>query len=116
MVEPFKQGSPVDGSSLRVIQVGDDEYFVESSQGKICYQVKFGPGGHSCTCGDFTSRIKQEPAYGCKHINAILDQEGTIPRIDLNQRIRPKLDDRFLSSIKERNLSSTRGFLISHTN
>ena len=80
MAEPIKQRSP---DELRVIQIGDDEYYVESSKGKVCYKVSFSPDGHSCTCGDFTSRIKQEPTYVCKHMNAVLDQEGKIARIDL---------------------------------
>ena len=100
MAEPSQEIRHDMNGHLRVIQVGDDDYYVESSKGKICYKVSFGPDGHYCTCGDFTMNIKKDPTYVCKHMNAVLEQDGTIPRIDFHQRIKPRLDERFLSTIK----------------
>lgn len=111
MAEPFKNRNPDAHDPLRVIQIGADDYYVESSKGKVCYRVTLGPSGHSCACADFTTVVKREPAYICKHVNAVLDQDGAIPRIDFQQKIRPKLDERFLSNIQGKDFVLYSGLL-----
>jgi hypothetical protein len=112
MAEPVKQRSPdTNGHQLKVIQINDEEYFVESSKGKVCYRVSICPEGHSCTCGDFAANPGKDPHYVCKHIRVVLDQYGTIPRIDFNQNVRPKLDERFLTNIQGKDFVIYSGLL-----
>jgi len=51
---------------LRVIQVDDNVFYVESSEGKICYKVALDDGNASCTCGDFARNSKTDPALSPK--------------------------------------------------
>ena len=48
---------------LRVIQVDNDNFYVESSEGKICYKVVISNEHMSCSCGDFARGILQR---GCE--------------------------------------------------
>jgi len=54
---------------LRVIQVDDGSYFVESSEGKICYRVSMEEGEVSCTCGDFARNIRQDQNFRTSDID-----------------------------------------------
>ena len=56
---------------LRVIQVDENAFYVESSEGKICYKVSFDDGEVSCTCGDFARNSKTDPNFRCKHMLAV---------------------------------------------
>ena len=38
---------------LKVLQTDDGQYFVESGEGKILYNVTIDDEGDGCTCGDF---------------------------------------------------------------
>ena len=58
---------------LRVIQVDEKLYFVESSEGKICYKVAIEDDEVSCTCGDFARNIRTDAAFKCKHISSVLN-------------------------------------------
>ena len=50
--------------NLRVIQVDETWFYVESDEGKICYKVCFiDENQYSCTCGDFAT------ARMCLHLN-----------------------------------------------
>jgi hypothetical protein len=48
--------------ALRVVQVDDDTFYVESSEGKICYRVSFEGDKQVCQCGDFAKGIKSDSA------------------------------------------------------
>ena len=60
---------------LRVIQVDDETFYVESSDGKICYRVS--RDVQSCQCGDFAKNIKTNPDHKCKHILAVMNSIPT---------------------------------------
>ena len=45
---------------LRVVQVDEGQFYVESSEGKICYRVLLEGDKVSCTCGDFTRGKKEK--------------------------------------------------------
>ena len=87
---------------LRVIQVDDDAFYVESSEGKICYKTVLDNGNVSCTCGDFARNSKTDPTFTCKHILAVLDciPKGDIEEAEYLEKKRPKLDERFITEIE----------------
>ena len=60
---------------LKVLQVNDNVFYVESAEGKICYKVIFSDEEVSCTCGDFARNVKTDASFRCKHILAILNTE-----------------------------------------
>jgi len=57
---------------LRVIQVDNDNYYVESEEGKICYRVFINDHQLSCTCGKFAEGVKGDPKFRCTHLMAVL--------------------------------------------
>jgi len=87
---------------LRVIQVDDDAFYVESSEGKICYKVALDDGTASCTCGDFARNSKTDPTFTCKHIVAVLEciPKGDVVEAQYLKKQRPKLDERFIMEIE----------------
>jgi predicted nucleic acid-binding Zn finger protein len=90
--------------SLRVLQADDGSFYVESEKGKILYNVVLDDEETSCTCGDFAKNIKKDSNFRCKHIlsvmNAIPKQE--IENAKFCEKHVPKLDDRFITSIKNK--------------
>jgi hypothetical protein len=84
---------------LKVIRANGD-YYVESSEGKIAYKVSISNGERSCTCGDFTSNSKKDPAFNCKHILAAMNYNGNALMAEVWERSKPKLDERFITSIQ----------------
>ena len=44
--------------NLRVLQTEDGNYYVESTEGKILYNVDFNKSESSCTCSDFAKNAK----------------------------------------------------------
>jgi hypothetical protein len=87
---------------LKVIQVDDGAYYVESSEGKICYKVSLDDGTPSCTCGDFARNSRTDPTFTCKHIVAVLDciPKGDVEEAQYLEKKRPKLDERFIIEIE----------------
>ena len=88
--------------SLRVLQTDDGQFFVESSEGKILYNVAIGDSGDSCTCGDFAKNSKRDPDFKCKHILAVFN---AIPRSAVQGAVflgkqMPKLDERWITKIE----------------
>ncbi len=92
----------VKADQLRVMQSEDGQFFVESSRGKILYNVILTENEKSCTCGDFAKNSKNDPAFKCKHIlaveNSVTDEE-TAP-VKFLEKNTPKLKDAFLKNIK----------------
>ncbi len=82
---------------LKVIETGKGTYYVESSEGKICYKVVFREQDKSCTCGDFASKIQKDPQFLCKHILAVA---RCLVNQEHSDRSRPRLDERFIIDIK----------------
>lgn len=84
------------------MQSDDGQFFVESSKGKILYNVILNGDEKSCTCGDFAKNHKQDPAFKCKHIlsveNSILDKD--IEPTTFLEKNTPKLKEEFITDIK----------------
>jgi hypothetical protein len=49
------------GENLRVLQTDDGQFYAESGEGKILYNVTIDDDGDTCTCGDFAKNIKRDP-------------------------------------------------------
>ena len=98
---------------LRVIQVDDGSYFVESSEGKICYRVMIEDGEVSCTCGDFARNIRQDQNFRCKHIVSVQNcvSEGDLENGTFLERKKPKLDERFITTIEGKDFVMYPGLL-----
>jgi hypothetical protein len=99
--------------SLRVIQVDEDQFWVESSEGKICYRVLFEGDKVSCTCGDYTRGIKADGNFRCKHVISVFNciPAGEVKNGKLLERGKPKLDDRFIISIDGHDFVKYQGLL-----
>jgi len=87
--------------NLRVWQVDDTWFYVESDEGKICYKVCISDQGDYCSCGDFAQRSKNDPQFKCKHILAVMN---SIPRNEVMEaqfldKRKSKLDERFIKTI-----------------
>jgi len=89
-------------AQLKVLETDDGQFFVESGEGKILYNVTLGDEGDTCTCGDFAKNIKKNPNFTCKHI---LSTMNALPKKEVEnakflEKYKPKLDERFLTNIK----------------
>jgi len=89
---------------LRVIQTDENSFYVESSEGKICYRVGIEEDQLSCTCGDFARNIRVDPNFRCKHIVSVQNcvSEGDLENGKFLERKKPKLDERFITTIEGR--------------
>lgn len=96
--------------SLRVIRTADNEFYVESSEGKISYKVNLN-GKETCSCADYTSNSKKDPSFRCKHILAVMDCDGDCEQGESLHRKKAKLDERFISSISGRDFVLYTGLL-----
>ena len=91
----------VKADQLRVMQ-SEEQFFVESSRGKILYNVILTENDKSCTCGDFAKNHKKDPAFVCKHILAVENSvpEETVESAKFLEKNTPKLKEGFLKNIK----------------
>ncbi|MCD4678591.1 MAG: SWIM zinc finger family protein [Desulfobacula sp.] len=92
----------VKANQLKVMQSEEGQFFVESSKGKILYNVAMDGNDKSCTCGDYARNAKKDPAFVCKHILAV---ENSVPENEIESakfldKNTPKLKDGFLKNIK----------------
>ena len=92
----------VKANQLKVMQSEEGQFFVESSKGKILYNVAIAGDDKSCTCGDFAKNHKNDAAFVCKHILAV---ENSVPENEIEstkflEKNTPKLKDGFLKNIK----------------
>ena len=92
----------VKSNQLKVIQTETGQIFVESSQGKILYNVVLNNDEKSCTCGDFARNSKNDPAFKCKHILAVENsvQDNDIESATFLDKNIPRLKERFIQDIK----------------
>ena len=95
---------------LQLFKVNDQEYFVESSKGKISYKVILNNGSKTCTCGDFASNIQSNPDFACKHILAVVNANGNVKNMNA-LKSKPKLDERWITSIKGKDFVVYSGLL-----
>ena len=99
--------------NLRVWQVDDTWFYVESDEGKNCYKVCISDQGDHCSCGDFAQRSKNDPQFKCKHILAVMN---SIPRNEvleahILEKRKSKLDERFIKTIDGRDFVLYSGLL-----
>jgi len=98
---------------LRVLQTDDGQYFVESGEGKILYNVTVSDDGDFCTCGDFAKNIKRDPDFRCKHILAVFN---AVPKREVDgavflEKQVPKLDERWIMKIEGKEFVKYPGLL-----
>ncbi len=100
--------------NLRVIQVDETWFYVESDEGKICYKVCYAAEDqYSCTCGDFARGIKNDQNFKCKHVLAVAScvPNGEQEKAQFLERRKPKLDDRFITTIENKDFVLYAGLL-----
>jgi hypothetical protein len=86
---------------LRVLQVSDTIFFVESAEGKIAYKIILSDEEVSCSCGDFSKNIRSEPDFRCKHLIALFQTDkGQMLQTEFLDKKKAKLDDRFITEIE----------------
>jgi len=96
---------------LRVLQVEETGYFVESEEGKICYKVSLSDKENSCTCGDFAKGSKSDSQFRCKHILAVMNCEHDVEQARFLEKAQPKLDPRFIVKIDNQDFVKYAGLL-----
>lgn len=99
--------------NLRVLQTVDGSYYVESSEGKILYNVVLTDDEIHCNCGDWTRNSKRDPNFRCKHILSVLNciPNGQIEGAHFLDRKKPQLDPRFIISIDGHDFVKYQGLL-----
>ena len=98
---------------LRVWQVDDTWFYVESEDGKIAYKCCITDKGDFCNCGDFATKGKNDPKFKCKHLLAIMN---SIPRNEvleaqILEKRKPKLDERFIKQVEGKDFALYSGLL-----
>ena len=98
---------------LKVLQSEDGQFFVESGEGKILYNVVLNDSGDSCTCGDWAKNSKRDPNFHCKHILAVYN---AIPKKQFEsatflEKPMPRLDERWITKIEGREFVKYPGLL-----
>jgi hypothetical protein len=58
---------------LRVIQVEEGSFYVESGDGKVAYKCLVSDEKEQCTCLDYQRNSPTDPNFRCKHLMAILN-------------------------------------------
>jgi hypothetical protein len=98
---------------LRVVQVDGETFYVESSEGKICYRVSFEGEKQVCTCGDYTRGIKTDPAFRCKHVISVYQKipNGEVHHGQVLERAKPKLNERWITTIEGKDFVRYPGLL-----
>jgi len=100
--------------NLRVIQVDETWFYVESDEGKICYKVCYaGEENYCCPCGDFQKGAKSDLNFKCKHILAVMNcvPNGDQEKAQFLERRKPKLDERFITTIENKDFVLYAGLL-----
>lgn len=92
----------VKSESLRVLQTDEGDYYVESAEGKILYRVTYTDAEESCTCADFIRNNAKDQAFKCKHIISVMNciATGNVQNGQFMERVRPKLDERWIIEIE----------------
>lgn len=103
----------VKSNQLKVIQTENGQIFVESSQGKILYNVVFNKNEQSCTCGDYARNSKNDPTFRCKHMLAVENsvQDHDIESATFLDKNTPRLKERFIQEIKGKTFVQYAGVL-----
>ena len=102
---------------LKLSRSNEGSFYVESSEGMVLYKVN--PNGKddqtsfSCTCGDFARGIKNDPHFQCKHVLSVLNcvPNGEFEDAEFLERKKPKLDERFIITIDDKDFVTYPGLL-----
>jgi hypothetical protein len=99
--------------NLRVLQTEDGSYFCESSEGKILYNIDISDEGMSCTCGDWARNSKKDSSFRCKHILSVINciPNGQVESAHFMDRKKPKLDERWIIKIENKDFVQYAGLL-----
>jgi len=87
---------------------------LSSDEGKICYKVCYAAEDqYSCTCGDFAKGIKNDQRFKCKHVLAVAScvPNGDQEKAQFLERRKPKLDERFITTIENKDFVLYAGLL-----
>jgi len=98
---------------LKVWQVDDTWFYVESEDGKIAYKCCFSDLGDSCNCGDFAQRAKSDPTFKCKHLLAVMNSipKNEVMEAQILEKRKPKLDESFIKQIDDKDFVLYGGLL-----
>jgi len=99
--------------NLRVLQTDDGQFYAESGEGKILYNVTIDDDGDTCTCGDYAKNIKRDPDFKCKHILAVMNTipTGQVEKGCFLEKRQPKLDERWIIEIDKNQFVKYAGLL-----
>ena len=109
MTQTAMQQRSEKAQNLKVFRIDSDTFFVESSEGKICYKVSL--KDNICTCGDFATNIQRDPNFRCKHLIAANNGNGNYEQMNFIEKDKPKLDKNFITSIQNRDFVKYAGLL-----
>lgn len=98
---------------LRVIQIDENQYYVEDPNGKVIYKVNIDNNRESCTCENFQKIAKTDNSFKCNHILAVKNcvPSGEIGIVEHAERKKPKLDERFIKNIEGKDFVLYSGLL-----
>jgi hypothetical protein len=98
---------------LKVWQVDETWFYAESDEGKICYKVCISDNGNYCSCGDFAKGSKNDPNFACKHVLAVYNSipKGEVEQTQFLEKRKPKVDERFIKVIDEKEFVIYNGLL-----
>lgn len=98
---------------LKVWQVDDTWFYVESEDGKIAYKCCISDQGDCCNCGDFATRSKNDPQFKCKHILAVMNSvpRNQVTEAQFLEKRKAKLDERFIKQVEGRDFVLYSGLL-----
>jgi len=98
---------------LKVWQVDDAWFYVESEDGKIAYKCCVSEEGDYCNCGDFATRSKNDPNFKCKHLLAVMNSVpvNEVLEAKMLEKRKPKLDEAFIRQIEDKDFVLYAGLL-----
>jgi len=98
---------------LKVWQVDDTWFYVESEDGKIAYKCCIADQGDYCNCGDFATRSKNDPNFKCKHLLAVMNSlpRNEVMEAQILEKRKAKLDERFIKQIDNKDFAIYAGLL-----
>lgn len=97
---------------LRVIQVEEGSFYVESGDGRVAYKAVVSDEKEFCTCLDYQKNSPTDPNFRCKHILAILNcAPEDAEKKGFLKKLQPKLDERFIKQIEGKDFVLYSGLL-----
>ena len=100
---------------LKVYQTSPEDFWVESSEGKIAYRIFFNIERKvaRCTCPDYQIMVKSDGDYKCKHLLAAAEaiNNNDTESAEQIKKMKPKLDEKFIINIKGKDFCTYPGLL-----